>query len=239
MASIGGKRKIYDQEQEQEESEIIPTCTICLQEYSNRTFLRPCYHSFCFHCIRHWINIASSVCPICRQSINSLVYNIDDEENAFDEYYLKDKGNKKEHDPPLYKKKYTTPEERLRIERRNVYKGVVQVDRYPDPLPRHVDFTVITPEYIPRTRVFLQNELKIIVGVDAYDDFLQDHFVKILLIPYQQHSKSMFDDENVIQKLSEWLDDDKNVAKRLLNELIAYLKSGLSYKHFISSSMYK
>lgn len=239
MASISGKRKIYDQEQEQEELEIIPTCTICLQEYSNRTFLRPCYHSFCFHCIRHWINIASSVCPICRQSINSLVYNIDDEENSFDEYYLKDKGNKKQHDPPLYKKKYTTPEERLRIERRNVYKGIVQADRYPDPLPRHVNFTIITPEYIPRARVFLQNELKIIVGVDAYDDFLQDHFVKISLIPYQQNLKSMFDDENVIQKLSEWLDDDRDVAIRLLNELIAYLKSGLSYKHFISSSMYK
>lgn len=46
-------------------------------------------------------------------------------------------------------------------------------------------------------------------------------------------------DPLVIDKLSEWLDDDKLVANRLLNELIAYLKSGLSSKHFISAAMYK
>jgi hypothetical protein len=148
-----GKRKKIDLEREELEFEQLPTCSICIQEYSNRTFLRPCYHSFCFTCIRHWINIASSVCPICRQQINSLIYNIDEEENTFDEYHLKDKGNNKNHDPPLYtKRKYTTPEERLRIERTQIYKGQIKPSSYPEPLPKHADFSIITPEYIPRVR---------------------------------------------------------------------------------------
>lgn len=70
------------------------------------------------------------------------------------------------------------------------------------------------------------------------NEFLENHFIKILLIPYQTKLKQM-NDETVILKLAEWLDDDQQVANRLLNELIAYLKSGLAYKHFISSAMYK
>lgn len=79
--------------------------------------------------------------------------------------------------------------------------------------------------------------------MDACDIFLKDLFVKILLIPYEANSDKAVNmkmsDPLVIDKLSEWLDDDKLVANRLLNELIAYLKSGLSYKHFISAAMYK
>ncbi|KAI7900473.1 uncharacterized protein BX663DRAFT_158132 [Cokeromyces recurvatus] len=154
MSSI--KRKRVDDKNEQPTNIIIkPTCTICLQEYTNRTFLRPCYHSYCFQCICHWINMASSICPICRQAIDSLVYNIDDEDNTFDEYHLKDKGNKELHEPPLYRRKYTTPEERLRIERKNVYLGKVKVKSYPDPLPRYQSLTVITPENIPRVFIYL------------------------------------------------------------------------------------
>jgi hypothetical protein len=46
-------------------------------------------------------------------------------------------------------------------------------------------------------------------------------------------------DATMIEKLAEWLDDDPSVATILLDELIAYLKSGLAYKHFISAAMYK
>lgn len=87
--------------------------------------------------------------------------------------------------------------------------------------------------------MFLQHELKAIVGVEAYDEFLEDLFVKILLIPYQSDKPVKMNDSVVIDKLSEWLDDDSAIANRLVNELVAYLKSGLSYKHFISAAMYK
>lgn len=87
--------------------------------------------------------------------------------------------------------------------------------------------------------MFLQNELKAIVGVNAYDEFLENLFVKILLIPYQTDKSVSMNDPVVIDKLAEWLEDDPLVANRLVNELIAYLKSGLSYKHFISAALYK
>jgi hypothetical protein len=86
----------------------------------------------------------------------------------------------------------------------------------------------------------LKNELKAIVGEEAYDEFLENYFVKILLIPYETKSVKMkMNDSLIIDKLSEWLDDDKSVAAILLNELIMYLKSGLAYKHFISAAIYK
>lgn len=49
------------------------------------------------------------------------------------------------------------------------------------------------------------------------------------------------DDSTVIKKISEWLKDDRDnaLAERLLNELIAYLKSGLSYRDFVSSTIYE
>jgi hypothetical protein len=133
-----------------------PTCSICLQPYNNRTFTRPCYHSFCFSCICHWMNMATTIasCPVCRQPFYSIIYNIDEECNIFDEYYLKDRGNSNMHDPPLYKRRYATLEERLQIERSNVYQGLVHPVSYPESLPRHQAFSIMTPEYIPRVGLF-------------------------------------------------------------------------------------
>lgn len=130
--------------------ENIPKCSICMHRYTNETFLRPCFHSFCFECICYWINITpdSAHCPICRQKIKSLVYNVDEEEDDFDEYFLNDQ--KKHHEPPLHRKRTLSPTEKIRLQRRQVYKGLFTTCHYPEPLSRHVDFTVITPEHIPR-----------------------------------------------------------------------------------------
>lgn len=77
-------------------------------------------------------------------------------------------------------------------------------------------------------------------GVDSVDPFVVNHITQILLIPYNAKMKQM-DDSTVIKKISEWLKDDRDnaLAERLLNELIAYLKSGLSYRDFVSSAIYE
>ncbi|KAG1048509.1 hypothetical protein G6F46_004375 [Rhizopus delemar] len=220
--------------------ENIPKCSICMHRYTNETFLRPCFHSFCFECICYWINITpdSAHCPICRQKIKSLVYNVDEEEDDFDEYFLNDQ--KKHHEPPLHRKRTLSPTEKIRLQRRQVYKGLFTTCHYPEPLSRHVDFTVITPEHIPRASIFLGHELAAIHGVDSVDPFIVNHITQILLIPYNAKMKQM-DDSTVIKKISEWLKDDRDnaLAERLLNELIAYLKSGLSYRDFVSSTIYE
>lgn len=130
---------------------IKPKCSICMQTYSNETFLRPCFHSFCFECICYWINITpeSANCPICRQSIQSLVYNVDEENNDFDEYFLKDRQYET-HEPPLRRKRTLSPGEKIKLQRKQVYKGLYHQTHYPESLPRHANLTIITPEHIPR-----------------------------------------------------------------------------------------
>ncbi|KAI8354581.1 hypothetical protein EDC96DRAFT_268278 [Choanephora cucurbitarum] len=164
-----GKRKRIDNEKQDPEFLLKPTCTICLESYENRTYVRPCFHSFCFQCIRHWINIASSQCPVCRQAINSFVYNINEEDNAFDEYHLKDKGEKKLHDPPLNIKKYDSPEKRIRLERQKIYRGLVKPTSYPEPLPQHAQFEVLTTEYIPRVSSESQSRRTVFINLRIPD----------------------------------------------------------------------
>ncbi|KAJ3320415.1 hypothetical protein HDV06_005338 [Boothiomyces sp. JEL0866] len=44
---------------------IFQTCSICLSN-PTKSVLIPCYHSFCFPCIRKWL-ISNPVCPLCKQ----------------------------------------------------------------------------------------------------------------------------------------------------------------------------
>jgi hypothetical protein len=62
-----------------------PSCPICLQPYIDRSYLRPCYHSFCFQCIRQWFKVGK-VCPLCKQDALSLVYNVGERSGTFLEY---------------------------------------------------------------------------------------------------------------------------------------------------------
>jgi hypothetical protein len=169
-----------------------------------------------------------------------MVYNIDEDEDNFDEYHLKDKGNKKEHDPPLWKsRRYMSPTERIVLERSKLYKGKATPSSYPPPLQKNHTFTIITPEHIPRASIFIKNELPIIYnGMDNYDAIVEEQILQTLLLPFKD-KKTVMDDAKIIGDLAGWLDDDENVAKRLIAELVAYLKSGLSYKHFVSTAMYK
>ncbi|RCH80562.1 hypothetical protein CU097_000776, partial [Rhizopus azygosporus] len=218
-----------------------PKCSICMQTYSNETFLRPCFHSFCFECICYWINITpeSANCPICRQSIQSLVYNVDEENNDFDEYFLKDRQYET-HEPPLRRKRTLSPGEKIKLQRKQVYKELYHQTHYPESLPRHANLTIITPEHIPRAKEFLRQDLTAIHDMEYIDPFVIDHIADILLIPFRSKGARKIDmlDPIIIQKTAEWLENDKLVAERLLNELIAYIKSGLSYRDFVSTTVY-
>lgn len=76
--------------------------------------------------------------------------------------------------------------------------------------------------------------------MEYIDPFVIDHIADILLIPFRSKGARKIDmlDPIIIQKTAEWLENDKLVAERLLNELIAYIKSGLSYRDFVSTTVY-
>lgn len=46
-------------------------------------------------------------------------------------------------------------------------------------------------------------------------------------------------DNTVIQQLSEFVDENEQVMKRWMDELLAYLKSGLNYMTFINTAQYE
>uniref|UniRef100_A0A8C8STB7 RING-type E3 ubiquitin transferase n=1 Tax=Pelusios castaneus TaxID=367368 RepID=A0A8C8STB7_9SAUR len=52
------------------ESEISKTCSVCINEYVTGNKLRqlPCMHEFHIHCIDRWLS-ENSTCPICRQPV--------------------------------------------------------------------------------------------------------------------------------------------------------------------------
>lgn len=50
-------------------------CVICLEETQVKSLVTPCFHQFCQFCLFQWINVRR-FCPVCRQNINKVVYNI-------------------------------------------------------------------------------------------------------------------------------------------------------------------
>lgn len=45
-----------------------PTCSICLQDTSERWTQTPCYHFYHEKCLREWLNRQYS-CPVCKMGI--------------------------------------------------------------------------------------------------------------------------------------------------------------------------
>ncbi|KAF7724126.1 hypothetical protein EC973_001310 [Apophysomyces ossiformis] len=238
------KRSIEDEEEDEESASKGPICSICMQPYTNRTFIRSCFHSFCFVCIRQWINIATS-CPLCKQPIEHLVYNIDEDKNTYQEYSLADKAKDGKHDPPPTPPSLT-PQERLRIQRSHIYRSPTEAIYPTPPSSSFARIQCISPENMPRAAIFIERELPALMG-ELYDPLVETHIKNILLIPYQTNLRSKsrnvmkMDDSEIIQQLSEWISDneDDTIARRFIRELMAFIRSGHNYNSFVSNSIYK
>lgn len=50
---------------------LISKCAICLRKLKHPVKLIPCFHFFCFKCIKNWQAYNNS-CPICRQTIRDI-----------------------------------------------------------------------------------------------------------------------------------------------------------------------
>ncbi|XP_068177598.1 topoisomerase I binding, arginine/serine-rich a [Antennarius striatus] len=48
-------------------------CPICLDMFSNVSYLDVCLHKFCFHCIREWSKNKAE-CPLCKQPFSSIYH---------------------------------------------------------------------------------------------------------------------------------------------------------------------
>ncbi|CDS05210.1 hypothetical protein LRAMOSA07739 [Lichtheimia ramosa] len=244
-----GKRKRAPLSKQQQPDPLPPepTCSICMQTYTRRTFLQPCFHSYCFLCIRQWINIVPQ-CPLCKQGIDSLIYNIDEEANTFQEYTLADN---KVHNPPEEPPEMTL-QDRVVMARRQLYQSRISSDKasYPPPQPRYAHIQLVTPELMPKAKIFVSREIPAVMGKSC-DDFIERHINAVLLTPHESNmkatkkrSKTSMTMDDIVHELGEWLTigstnmDGDAVARKFLQELMAYLKSGLDYWTFVSSTAY-
>lgn len=140
-SSLLVKRKRSDMPSLDEPKQSIgrPACAICIQPYVNQTFLQPCFHAFCFQCIKQWINI-TPICPLCKQGIDSLIYDVDEENESFQEYTL---HGHEFHDPPSGRPRQTLWA-RFRPQRTQVYRTAYSQIVYPP--ARYPSLQFLTPD---------------------------------------------------------------------------------------------
>ena len=56
-------------------ADVTAQCSICLDAITLKAVLHPCFHQFCHTCIFEWYK-KKEVCPVCRQTIHKIIYNI-------------------------------------------------------------------------------------------------------------------------------------------------------------------
>lgn len=142
-----------------EEDPTIPSCPICLQPYTHRSYLRPCYHSFCIDCIRQWFKVGK-VCPLCKQHVTSVVYNVGEKSGTFLEYNFNGLPHIPEaiyeqavrNAPSLASPSETAGQRALTHRRRIYHDSMIPDPGYPSVSRRHLNTTHILPYHIAKVR---------------------------------------------------------------------------------------
>lgn len=63
-----------------------PSCAICLEHLTNKSFTDSCFHMFCFTCLVEWSKVKPE-CPLCKKSFSSIVHNVRSFKE-YDQYYV-------------------------------------------------------------------------------------------------------------------------------------------------------
>eukprot|EP01135_Chromosphaera_perkinsii_P006026 Nk52_evm4s382 gene=Nk52_evmTU4s382 len=65
-----------DKEGDQDAVNVPWRCCICFEEVlRDRSYVDPCFHSFCLGCVRNWLRRSRS-CPLCKCRIEVIVHNV-------------------------------------------------------------------------------------------------------------------------------------------------------------------
>lgn len=142
-----------------QEDELTPTCPICLQPYADRSYLRPCYHSFCFQCISQWFRVGKG-CPLCKQHTISIVYNVNEKSGFFLEYkfgdepyippQVHDQVSRNRHFTSSSSSSETMGQRTLDLRRKIYHEAWNPYPGYPPVSRRHANTTHIEPYHIAK-----------------------------------------------------------------------------------------
>ncbi|ORX76673.1 hypothetical protein BCR32DRAFT_248566 [Anaeromyces robustus] len=214
------KEKLKEKEKEKEDEEdYLVSCPICLEHFSNKTMLNPCYHAFCYICINKWSKVSQN-CPLCKQPFDFAVYHIKDEFN-FDKVYFGEKEilNKK-------KKNYNrTSSNKDEIEyRREIYdKGLYakQIDKYKVLNENQTSkFNRIIP--------WIERDIKAILRMDDID-IVKDYIIGVI-------KKYDLDSEKAGEEISLFLNNKTN---HFIHELKCFINSPFNIKTYDTQHQYE
>lgn len=230
----------------------IPTCSICLQPYTQRAYIHPCFHSFCFICIVQWTELSGGLCPMCKRYSEFLVYDADVNLGTFKRWHLQRtdakasdrnggrsdfvNGSRSSSSPNSLssssKSKVSSATDGKPLEllarRRAVYtRSLYPTAAYPVS-PFIANATYLTPTQLARTIPFIRRDLKAILE-DDYELLIEEHVVSVLMQEHETKGKKTR--EQVVEMLRSWLeingDGSKGVASRFVEEVTAFAKSGM------------
>jgi len=220
------EKKKEEKKEKEEEEDYLVLCPICLEHFSNKTMLNPCYHAFCYICIKKWSNVSQN-CPLCKQSFDFAIYNIKDEYN-FDKVYFSEKEilNKK-------KNYYRISSNEDDIEyRRNIYdKGFYakQTEKYKVLNENQTYLNYLTKNKAKFNRIipWIERDLKAILRMDDID-IVRDYIIGVL-------KKYDLDSEQAREEISLFLNNKTN---HFIHELKCFINSPFNIKTYDSQYQY-
>ncbi|CAG8845101.1 20210_t:CDS:2, partial [Gigaspora margarita] len=178
-------------------------CPICLHNFQDRSYLDPCYHSFCVSCIRTWLSI-SPKCPLCKSKIEFIVHDINESNGTFKKFYV---GDSKDYNE-IHRQKLKQTIDRIKIYNKNLLpKNVPQCKK----LSHDLNYDRIRP--------FISRDLKVILS-DSLDQIIEEHIQSIVMTYYKQLKPKI----EIIEKLKPWLGGS---TEKFLDESFMFIESCL------------
>ncbi|RIB14441.1 hypothetical protein C2G38_2040182 [Gigaspora rosea] len=207
-------------------------CPICLHNFQDRSYLDPCYHSFCVSCIRTWLSI-SPKCPLCKSKIEFIVHDINESNGTFRKFYVGDSKDYNEiHRQKLKRRKWIMEisNEQFRnlkskskkqqsssseetIDRMKIYNKNLLPKNVPQCKKRSHDLNN------DRIRPFISRDLKAILSV-SHDQIIEEHIQSIVMTYYKQLKPKI----EIIEKLKPWLGGS---TEKFLDESFMFIESCL------------
>ncbi|CAG8738908.1 9286_t:CDS:1, partial [Cetraspora pellucida] len=203
-------------------------CPICLHNFQDRSYLDPCYHSFCVSCIHRWLSI-SPKCPLCKSKIEFIVHDINESNGTFRKFYVGDSRNYNEiHRKKLKRKKWIMEISNEQFRNKNSEskeqllsseKAIDRIKIYNENLlAKHVPQCTRHSHNLSHDRIrpFISRDLKAILS-DTHDQIIEEYVQSVVMSYYKQLRLK----GEIIEKLKPWLGGS---TEKFLNETFMFVE---------------
>ncbi|CAG8579189.1 11037_t:CDS:1 [Paraglomus occultum] len=208
-------------------------CPICLHSIVNLSYLYPCYHCYCFSCIRQWLTICLE-CPLCKKSVDFIIYDVDEAKGTFEKLQvLQDRKSDKNCQPWLSDQAWDTEDGVISLstsdlhQRRRIYTNNLYVVNFP--AHYHGDRLIHKSDLV-RLENFVERELRVLMA-NHYDELIKLYVMSLLLLPAE---KGMLWSE-VVKSLSPWLGE---FSRKFLEEIWIFTASAMNLEMWDRTALY-